>query len=193
MPPDCSLQPWLASCSGLFGSSLDDRNELHPLGAQLVAEEAVDPPPVVLVGGVDRAQDIEFDAVPLQCPPTLHDAIERASLAAVDPVRIVEFARPIDAQTDQKIVLLEEGAPFVIQKDAVGLKGMLHDLICPPVFFHELDRVAEELDLHQRRLSALPRHRDLGRPMRLEQLTDVGLERRRRHAVLLVRVERVLG
>src|SRR5271166_4241840 len=40
---------------------LDDRNELDPRRAEFVAEEAVDPSPMLLVGGVDGAEDIELD------------------------------------------------------------------------------------------------------------------------------------
>ena len=104
----------------------------------------------------------------------------------------MEFARAVDAQAHEKIVLLEKRAPLVIKKNAVGLKSVLHDLLRPAVFLDEFDRAPEELDLHQRRLAALPRHRNRGRAMRLQQLADVGLERRLRHPMLFVRVQRFL-
>ena len=43
--------------------ALDDRDELHPLRAQFVAEEAIDGAAVFFVGGIDGAQDVEFDSV----------------------------------------------------------------------------------------------------------------------------------
>src|SRR5208283_3559222 len=86
----------------LRGGAFDDRNELHPFGAQLVAEETIDLAPAFLVGGVDRAQDIEFNTVPAQLPPSLHDAIEGTLLAAVDTVGVVQLSRPVDAQPHKK-------------------------------------------------------------------------------------------
>ena len=176
----------------LLGGALDDRDELHPLRAQLVAEEAIDGAAVLLVGGVDRAQNVELDAVLAQMPPSLHDEVEGALSAPVAPVGVVQFARPVDAQADQEIVLLEEGAPGVIEQHAVGLKGVLHLLAGPPVFLDQRDRVLEELQLHQRRLAALPRHRHFGRAVRLQQLPDIGLERGLRHPVLVVGIQRLL-
>ena len=177
----------------LLGGALDDRDELHPLRAQLVAEEAIDRAAVFLVGGVDRAQDVEFDAVLSQVPPALHHPVEGALPAAVDPVGVVDLARAVDAQADQEVVLLEEGAPVVVEQDAVGLEGVLHGLAGPAVLLDELDGAPEELELHQRRLAALPRHGDLGRAVRLEQLADVGLERGLGHPALVVRIQRFLG
>ena len=105
----------------------------------------------------------------------------------------MDFARAVDAQPNQKIVFLEERAPVVIEKDAVGLEGVLHHLAGPAVLFNQFDGAPEEIELHQRRLAALPRHRHLGRAVRLQQLPDVGLERGLGHPLLVVRVQRFLG
>ena len=107
-------------------------------------------------------------------PPT-HHLVEGALLAAVDPVSVMELPRAVDAETNQEIVLLEEGAPLIIQKDAVGLKSVLHNLAGLTVLFDEFDGAPEKVDLHQRRLAALPRHRYRGRAVGLQQLTQVGL------------------
>ncbi len=177
----------------LLGGALDDRDELHPLRAQLVAEEAVHRAAVLLVGGVDGAQDVEVDLVLAQEAPAAHHQVEGALAAAVDAVGVVQLARAVDAQADQEVVLLEEHAPVVVEQQAVGLEGVLHRLAGLAVLVDQLDRAAEELELHQRRLAALPGHRDLRRAVRLEQLADVGLERGLGHAVLVVRVQRFLG
>jgi hypothetical protein len=177
----------------LLGGALDDRNELHPLCAKLVAEESIDRAAMLFIGGVDRAKDVEFDAMPAQVSPTVHHPIEGALSAAIDTVRVMELARPVDAEPDEKIVLLEEGAPVIVEKHAVGLKRVLYDLLGPTVLFDELDRAPEEFEFHQRRLAALPRHRHLRRAVRLQQLTDVGLERSLGHPVLFVRIQRLLG
>src|SRR5579872_1475695 len=98
----------------------------------------------------------------LELPPTLHHPVECALLHAVEPVRVVELARAVDAQAYQKIVLLEEGTPLVIEQDAVGLKGVFHDLFRSAVLFDKFDRTAEEIELHERRLASLPCHRHRG-------------------------------
>ena len=56
----------------LCRSALDDRDELHPLCAQLIAEEAIHRTSVVLVGGIDRAKNIKVDGVPLKGAPAIH-------------------------------------------------------------------------------------------------------------------------
>jgi len=56
-------------------------------------------------------------------------------------------------------VFLEEGAPFIIEKDAIGLEGVFNSLARLPVLFDELDGAPKKIELHQRRLSALPRYR----------------------------------
>src|SRR5216683_281349 len=178
---------------GFRTGALDDGNKLHPLCTHFIAEETIDGTAVLLVGGVDRAQDVEFDSVLAQVPPALHNFVESALLAAVDPIRVVELAWTVNAQADQKIVFLEEDAPLIIEKDAVGLKSVLHDLIGSAVLFNELDGAPEELELHQRRLAPLPSHGYLRSAVRLQQLADVGLECRIRHPALFVRIERLLG
>ena len=110
---------------GFGAGALDDGDELHPLRLHLVSEEAIDRAAVMFVSGVDRAQDIEVDSVLAQEPPALHHFVEGASFAAIEPVRVMDLARAVDAQADQEIVLLEKGAPLVIEQDAVGLKGVL--------------------------------------------------------------------
>ena len=112
------------------------------LRLELVAEEAIHRAAVVLVGGVDRAQDVEVDPVAAQVPPAVHHQVEGALAAAVDAIGVVELARTVDAQADQEVVLLEEGAPLVVEQDAVGLERVLHHLARTAVLLDELDRRA---------------------------------------------------
>lgn len=95
---------------------------------------------MLLVGRVDGAQNVEIDAGAAQGPPAVHHPVERASLAATDPVSVVQLPRAIDAQTYQKAVRPEELAPLVVEQHAVGLKGVLHDLAGPAVSFDDLAR-----------------------------------------------------
>src|SRR5580698_2711790 len=124
---------------GLLRCALNDRNELHPLRSHFITKKAVDRATMLLVSGIYRAQDVELDAVLLQVCPPLHDAVECTFLAAVQPVGVVQFTWTVNAQADQKIVFLEKEAPFVIQKNAVGLKGVFHSLPGLAVLFDELN------------------------------------------------------
>jgi hypothetical protein len=49
-----------------------------------------------------------------------------------------------DAQAHQHAVLLEKGAPLVVEGDAVGLEGVLNSLAGPPVLLDQGDGPAEE-------------------------------------------------
>ena len=111
----------------------------------------------------------------------------------VAPVGVVTRARAVDAEADEEAVLLEEGAPGVVDEEAVGLTGLLNPLAGLLVLFDERDGLLEELELHQGRLAALPGDRHLGRAVRLDELADVALERRLRHPVPVVGIERLLG
>src|SRR5271169_3136783 len=55
----------------LFAGTLDDRDKLQPLRAHLVAKKTVNRAAVFFVGGVDRAQYVELDAVLAQQAPSL--------------------------------------------------------------------------------------------------------------------------
>src|SRR5450631_3207908 len=134
---------------GLGAGPLNDGDELYPCRLQLIAEEAIDRAAVMFVGGVDRAQDIEVDSVLAEEAPALHHFVEGASLAAVEPVRVMDLAWAVDAQADQKIMLLEKSAPLIIEKDAVGLKGVFDGLLGSAVLFDQFDGAPEELNLHQ--------------------------------------------
>jgi len=97
---------------------------------------------------VDRV--LAGSAIPL-CLDTGHLLI-----GGTDPV---ELARAVDAQSDQEIVLLEKRAPGIVEKDAVGLKSVLHGLAGAAVLFHQFDGAPEKLKLHECGLAALPCHR----------------------------------
>lgn len=177
----------------LVGGALNDGDELQPLGAHLVAKESIDLASPFLIGGVHSAEDIEFDTMLAEMLPAQHYPVKRALLGAVEAVGVVEFTWAVDAQADQKVVLLEERAPLVIQKNAVGLKSVFHGLPGFAVLLDNLDRTPEEVELHQRRFPSLPRHRYRRRAVRFQQLTDVGLQRDIGHPVRFVGIQRVLG
>jgi hypothetical protein len=128
-----------------------------------------------------------------QLTPALHNPVESSSSASVHTVGVMDFTRAVDAQTDEKIVFLEKGTPVVIEKDTVGLKGVLDHLARPPILLNDLERTPEEIELHQSWFATLPSHCNLGSAVRLQQLLDVGLECMLGHALLIVRIQRFLG
>ncbi len=163
-----SLQPRIGDRQRLGRRALDDRDELDEVGLQLVAEEAIDLDRMIGVRGVDRAQDVDVDAVPVQALPAAHHVVERALAAFVDAVGVVHLARAVDAQADEDLVLLEERAPLVVEPRAVGLDRVGDLLSGPLILPHVLDRALEEVEAHQRRLAALPADDDLGSGLRLD-------------------------
>jgi len=148
---------------------------------------------MMLIGRIDGAKNVEVDLMLAKFAPALHHLVKGALAAAINAIGVVDFAGSVDAQADQKIVFLEERAPFVVKKDAIGLKGVFHCLLWPTVFFDELDGAPEELDFHQRRLAPLPRHGYGGCAVRLQQLTNVGLECGIGHPILLIGIQRLFG
>ena len=90
-----------------------------------------------------------------QSPPA-HDVVERALAALVDPIGVVQFARPVHAQSHEDLVLLEERAPRVVELRAVGLDGVGRPAARLLVPLDVLDRSLEEIEAHERGLAALP-------------------------------------
>jgi len=142
--------------------------KLHPRRLDFVAQEAVDLERTVAVDAIDGCEDVELDAVLLQEREPAHHLVERSLAALVDAIGVVKLARPVDAQPDEKVVLFVELAPLVGQQRTVGLHGVLERHARLLVLLLESDRAAEEIHAHDRRLAALPRHRDLVRPVALD-------------------------
>jgi hypothetical protein len=74
-------------------------------------------------------------------------------------------------------VLRQELRPALVELGAVGLHRVRRPLTGTQVPVDELDRAAEEVEPHQRRLAPLPRDLDRRRVrVRVDQLPDVALE-----------------
>ena len=172
---------------------LDDRDELHEARAALVAEEPVHLAAVVGVGGMDRRQRVPVDSRVLQMREPLHHLVERALAALVHPVGVVQLPRPVDRDPDQDVVLLEERRPFLVQQCPVRLDRVDGPLPRLQIPLRELDRAAEELDPHQRRLTALPGDHHLRHPrVRLDQLPNICLQQLVRHPEPRARIQHLL-
>ena len=131
--------------------------------------------------GVHGRQHVVLDLVLLEEAQAPHDLVERALTPLVDPVDVMEWLRPVDADANEVVVLLQELAPLVREQRAVRLNGVLerHPRLAVPLL--DLDRSAEEVKAHQCRLAALPRDRHHRRGVGVDQLPDVALEHLVRH------------
>jgi len=66
------------------------------------------------------------------------------------------LTRTVDADTDQKIVFLEESAPLIIQPGSVGLDRVKDLLIGFSIFLRVFNRTLEEIQSHQGWFTSLP-------------------------------------
>ena len=148
---------------------------------------------MLLVGGIHRAQDVEVDCVLAQIAQALHHLVKRSLVAPIETVRVVNLAGPVATDAHKKIVLLEEHAPLVVQKNSVGLKGVLDRLSRPTILLDNLDGLPKKLDLHERGFPALPSDRHNRRAMRLQKLLDIKFERLVRHPMLFIRIQGIFG
>ena len=187
-------QPASATGSDLRRRALHDRDELEVARPDLVPEVAVDlrarapGSPVV-----DRAQDVDVDTLLRhQARGGEHPVVGRVA-ALVHAVPVVDVRRSVHREADQEPVLPEERAPVPRRSCAVGLDRVLDRLAGLPVALDQLDRAPEEVEAHERRLTALPGDRHRRRLVRLEQLLDVQLQEVVLHPEPRTRVERLLG
>lgn len=86
---------------------------------------------------------------------TAHHFFKRRILFLVDAVDVMQAARAIDTQTNQKPVLAQEPAPLVIQQGTVGLERIMN-YFSIGVLGLEGHHLAEEIHSQQRRFASLP-------------------------------------
>jgi hypothetical protein len=70
---------------------------------------------------VQQNQGAEFDLIFLAALDASHNALERAATGMVHAVSVVEFLRPVNADAEQKLVVVKEPAPCIVEQDAIGL------------------------------------------------------------------------
>ena len=159
----------------------------------MVAKEPVHLDRVIGVRSVNRAQDVDVHPAPAQGFPTAHDLIKAPGTALVDAVGVVHFLWAVYAETDEKVVLLEERAPFIVQEGAVGLYRVKDFLRRLSVFFEVSDGAPEEIEAHEGRLAALPCDVDFAGRVRLQKLPDICIQQVLGHPEPVARVKHFLG
>jgi hypothetical protein len=106
------LLAWLESAQAV---ALDDRDELDEGHPQFVPEEAIHFQRMAGVGTVHTGQDVKLHPVLFQDFQPTHHPVKGRPAPLVQPVGVVQLARPVDADAHQHVVFPEKLAPFVVQ------------------------------------------------------------------------------
>lgn len=160
--------------TGVWSQPLHQRDKLEEASTDAL-EKPIDLKRVLGVKPVDDGEDIERDAMSLHQLNSAEHLVERRPLSAVSSVRIMEFHRTIEADANQKVVTLEEAAPFVVEKSAVGLDGIC-DALSLGILALQGHRFFEKPNPKERGLPSLPRETDLGDVLQFNVLLDVRLK-----------------
>ncbi len=155
--------------------SLRDGRELDILATVLLVE-MIDIQRIVRIKVVDDAHRIPFHAVFAQQLDAAHHFVERGLSRARPPVFIMELLRPVYGDTDEPMVLSEEGTPLIRQQRAISLQAVVN---LPPARIAALQcqhLLVETQRTHQR-FAAMPREQHLRSRLCLDVLTDEGLQR----------------
>ncbi len=104
----------------------------------------------------------------------------------------MEFARAVDAQAHEDVVLGEEGGPLVGEQGAVGLKGAFDLPVGGESILLDLQRALEEVESHERGLAALPCERHVRHLLRGDGLAHERFHDLVGHALVAAGVERGL-
>jgi len=158
-----------------------------------VAQKAVHFEGMVGIGPMQGRQRVVFDPLFLQGVQPAQNLVEGGLLAFVDAIDVVQRLRDIDADPNQKIVLLQKPCPAVIDQRAVGLQRIDHTGVGLAIFFDQFDRAFKKGQPHQRRLAPLPGHLHLRCRVALDQLAKIGIEQFIRHPETTPRIEHFFG
>ena len=148
---------------------------------------------MLLVRGVDRAQDVRLHARAGERLPAAHNHRVGAAPAAIEPVGVVQGSGPVDGHTHEEVVVRKKARPLVGHKRAVRLQGMTHALGRATVALAQQDETLKKVQAAQGRLPALPQHRDLAVGARLQERLDVTLQSLLGHGLRRRVVEQLLG
>src|SRR5581483_7224186 len=143
-------------------------------------EEPVNLERMIAVAAVDDRERVKLDAMFLQQFDPAHHALEGGLAAFGHAKLIVQFARPVDRDADEKTMFRQKPRPLLVQQNSIGLKGV-DDLLARAVTTLERDCFAEKINTQQGRLAALPRKTDDRRLLRLDVLPYIVFEHDRGH------------
>ncbi len=117
----------------------------------------------------------------LQKPRGAHHFVEGSGAAFIVTISVVQLFGAINAQADEKTIVVKKPAPFFIEQHTIGLQCVfdLHSGL--GIFFLYLHCPAEKIQSHEGRLTALPGDRHIGRPMSFNGLANILLHQFVRH------------
>ena len=101
----------------------------------------------------------------------------------------MRFLETVCTQADQEVILMKKPAPFVIQKNTIGLEVVFNTGARFFVFILKLQGTSKKIEPHESRLSSLPGHGHLRNLMGFEKLPDIGLMNLIGHAKIASRIE----
>jgi hypothetical protein len=130
-------------------------DELHEFDAES-DQEIKDLVGISHVPCVQQCQGVELDLIFLAVFNGPHHLIECPRTGVVQTVIVVKFFRAVDADTDEKLVVVQKAAPRVVEQDGIGLQGIAHFLTRSAVLFLQFHGFLVEVQSHERRLAPLP-------------------------------------
>ena len=162
---------------------LHNGNELQVSCPQLVTEIAVDPRPVRLIRGVDRAQDVRLHPRAGELLPAAHHHRVGAAPATIEAVGVVQGSGPVNRHAHQETVVREKARPLLGHQRPVGLQGVTHPLGGATVALAQFDEAFEKAETSQGGFPTLPQHRHLAVGTRLKERLHVALQGPLRHGL----------
>ena len=148
---------------------------------------------MLLVRGINRAQDVRFHARASQSLPAAHNHRVGTAPTTVQPVSIVHVSGSIDGNSHEKLVVSEKTRPLIAHQRPVRLQSMAHTLGGATVALTQLHEALEKAEATQGRLPALPQHRHLAVGARLQERLDVTFQGLLGHGLRGSVVQQFLG
>lgn len=175
-------RPGEAGGAQLEVARLDAGRELDAEAARDRAQVAIDLERCPCHVAIDHAQQGEGHLGRRQPVGRGDDAVVGRLAALGRAVAVVQLAGAVHAEADDEAVRLQEGDPFVVEQQAVGLQVVLDALAGLAMACLQFDHAAEEVQPHHRGLAALPGEHHLVAGLGLDVLADVGFQQPLVHA-----------
>src|SRR3989304_353270 len=109
---------------------------------------------------MDDAEHVAFNVVLLQQAPGTHHLGMGRSLSLRDPVGIVQFPWPVQAQANVEAFCREETTPVLVYEGTVRLDAVRDLAVRGSMLPLYLDNPAKEVDAQDCGLAAVPREVD---------------------------------
>ena len=136
------------------------RHELHVTASDGL-EELIHQGPFPFGGLVYGGHGVEFCSGLLQDGYSAKNLIQCGASASVPSESVMDFCRAVDRYAGQEISSPQDGRPLTVQKDSVGLHGVVDDLAVSISAF-EFQHLPEEVLAEHKRFPTVPVEGDFG-------------------------------